>query len=122
MHIRFSRARMSVGGEGLVEARLEARLEEIEGSVVEKMDTSDCDLEGEESSCESNLKDEVRTCAGKDRRHTSAQLATLNAYYKFGMVGVGKHYSTLITAASGDCNLSEKQIKVVRVVGFNACA
>ena len=116
-HIRFSRARMSVGGEGLVEARLE----EIEGSVAEKMDTSDCDLEGAESSCESNLEDEVRTCAGKGRRHTSAQLATLNAYYKFGMVGVGKYYSTLITAASGDCNLSEKQIKVVRV-GFNACA
>ena len=45
------------------------------------------------------------------RRHTSAQLAT--AYYKFGMVGVGKRYSTLITAASGDCNPSEKQIKVV---------
>ena len=75
-------------------------MEEIEGSVAEKMDTSDCDLEGEESSCESNLEDEVRTCAGKSRRHTSAQLATLNAYYKFGMVGVGKHYSTLITAAS----------------------
>ena len=96
-------------------------MEEIEGSVAEKMVTSDCDLEGEESSCESNLEDEVRTCAGKGRRHTSAQLATLNAYYKFGMVGVAKRYSTLITAASGDCNLSEKQIKVVRV-GFNACA
>ena len=37
-----------------------------------------------------------------------AQLATLNAYYKFGMVGVGKAYAPLLTAASADCNLSEK--------------
>ena len=33
-------------------------------------------------------------------------------YFKFGMVGVGKNYSALITAASRDCNLSEKKVHV----------
>ena len=32
--------------------------------------------------------------------------------FKFGMVGVGKNYSALITEASRDCNLSEKKVKV----------
>jgi len=30
-------------------------------------------------------------------------------YYKFGVVGVGKAYITLITAASGDTNLCERK-------------
>ena len=29
----------------------------------------------------------------KNKRHTPAQLATLNAYYKNGMVGVGEIYA-----------------------------
>ena len=48
----------------------------------------------------------------KSNRHTPAQLATLIAYYKFGMVGVGKDYTPLITATSADCNLSERKVKV----------
>ena len=47
-----------------------------------------------------------------EKMYNPAQLATLNAYFKFGMVGVGKNYSALITAASRDCNLSEKKVKV----------
>ena len=38
-----------------------------------------------------NAEAEVGTSVKESNRHTPAQLATLNAYYKFGMVGVGKN-------------------------------
>ena len=50
--------------------------------------------------------------AKKNKRHTPAQLATLNAYYKNGMVGVGEIYAPLIHQASAECNLAEKKVKV----------
>ena len=78
----------------------------------EKMYNDCCSESDELSSCESTMEAEAGSCTGKGRRHTPAQLATLNAYFKFGMVGVGKNYSALITAASRDCNLSEKKVKV----------
>ena len=48
------------------------------------------------SSGESATEAEVGTSVKKSDRHTPAQLATLNAYYKVGMVGVGKDYTPLI--------------------------
>ena len=80
--------------------------------MAERMD-SDCHMEVDYvSSGESAAEAEVGTSVKKSNRHTPAQLATLNAYYKFGMVGVGKDYTPLITAASADCNLSESKVKV----------
>lgn len=74
----------------------------------------DCDAEMDDvSSGESVAEAEAGANVKKNNRHTPAQLATLNAYYKFGMVGVGKGYDALISTASADCNLSEKKVKVI---------
>ena len=70
----------------------------------------DCMSSGEDiSSIESATENEIKEKGG---RHTPAQQATLNAYFKFGMVGIGKTYSALITTASRECGLSEKKVKV----------
>ncbi len=73
-----------------------------------------CTLESNEgSSSEESVREiETDSRAGNTRRHSPAQLATPNVYFKFGMVGVGKNYLALITAAARDSSLSEKKIKV----------
>ncbi len=73
-------------------------------------DTSDSD---EFSPSENKMEEEARSStSGRRTRHTPAQLATLNAYFKFDMVGVGKNYLAMIAAASKDSNLSEEKVKV----------
>ena len=77
----------------------------------------DCMSSGEDiSSIESATENEIKE---KGRRHTPAQQATLNAYFKFGMVGIGKTYSALITTASRECGLSEKKVKGKNKFNFN---
>ncbi len=51
-----------------------------------------CTLESDEGSPseESVMEIETDSRAGNTPRHSPAQLATLNAYFKFSMVGVGK--------------------------------
>ena len=71
-------------------------------------DSCDCDTSDTDGVSPSPLEAD-KAKAGRRQRHTPSQLATLNAYYKFGMVGVGKNYLTMIAAASKDCNLSEKK-------------
>ena len=43
---------------------------------------------------------------------TENQKATLLSYFNSGMVGVGKKFSALITTASAESGLSEKQVRV----------
>ena len=81
--------------------------------MAEKVDI-DCDSEMDNvSSGESIAEDEA--VGKKISRHTPSQLATLNTYYRNGMVGVGKAYDALIASASADCNLNltEKKVKVI---------
>ncbi len=70
----------------------------------------DYELDNEDvSSCES---DKEKGSQKKIIRHTPTQIALLNKYYKFGMVGVGRSYAAMIAAVSRDSNLSEDCVKV----------
>ena len=48
----------------------------------EKMYNDCCSESDELSSCESTMEAEAGGCTGKGRRHTPAQLATLNVYFQ----------------------------------------
>ena len=76
--------------------------------------------EGMDSNCygrwivfENTAEAEVGASVKKNSRHTYSSLAGYTyANYKFGMMGVGKAYAPLITAASADHNHSDKKVKV----------
>jgi len=76
------------------------------------MASDSCD-DTSDSDASENMEEEARSSAsGRRTRHIPAQLATLSAYFKFGMVGVGKKYLAMIAAASKESNLSEEKVKV----------
>ena len=69
-------------------------------------------MEGEDvESCSSSSGSEGQS-PSRSRKFPPAVLASLNALFENGMVGVGKQYSFAIHRASLDTKLSTEQIKV----------
>lgn len=75
--------------------------------------------ESEQTSEDTRSDDEERQkpqCSARAPQHgrafSESQVASLKSYYKRGMVGIGKHYTGLIEAASEETGLTIGQVKV----------
>lgn len=76
-----------------------------------EIESSCTDCSHEAFSEESEARIAVKSKA-KTRCFTDVQRATLNAYYRNGLRGVGKKYDVILEHASRETGLSCKQVKV----------
>lgn len=76
------------------------------------MASSESDTESSQCSSGSGDDQAPIPSESKSKKFSPVILASLNAFFENGMVGVGEQYSSVLRRAALDTNLSTAQIKV----------